>query len=32
MSKELPGETTAIYTQVADETLNRAVFGIPGAA
>lgn len=24
--------TTAIYTQVADETLNRAVFGIPGAA
>ena len=24
--------TTAIYTQVADETLIRAVFGIPGAA
>jgi site-specific recombinase XerD len=24
--------TTAIYTQVADETLMRAVFGIPGAA
>jgi len=24
--------TTAIYTQVADETLTRAVFGIPGAA
>lgn len=23
--------TTAIYTQVADETLNRAVFGIPAA-
>lgn len=24
--------TTAIYTQIADETLMRAVFGIPGAA
>lgn len=24
--------TTAIYTQVADETLTRAIFGIPGAA